>query len=145
LYLIVIVICLLCFVLFNAKVSADSPSFTLQQFTDSSDDFVGECLIKDKNSLSEINYIPDIDLKSISYISDGRFLNATLWLNNMDNGYIEFKELASFEIGKINSTKYKNNFTIFYEKFSQILLNISNYNLSLHSFDINKFYNDNKV
>lgn len=61
------------------------------------------------------------------------------------DGGINFKNLASFEIGKIDSTKYKNNFEQFYDNFSRVLLNISYYNLSLHSSDMYKVYNNKKV
>ena len=55
-------------------VFADSPSFVRQEFTD------GGCDWMDANYNFISNYC-DNDIRAVSYMSDGNFLNATLWLS----------------------------------------------------------------
>jgi hypothetical protein len=80
-------------------VFAESPSFVRQEIPDDLNDFktvapstpVG---YRDANPDCEEKSIASSDIKSISYISNGKFLNATIWLNSPYNSDIPWEKLV---------------------------------------------------
>src|SRR5687768_16071322 len=78
---------------FLLTVFAESPSFVRQEIRDDLDDFKTINQNTSRYIDSDVNcenkpIVDSADIKSISYISNCKFLNATIWLNSTINSEI---------------------------------------------------------
>jgi hypothetical protein len=80
-------------------VFAESPSFIRQEIRDDLNDFktinqYNSGYIDADSNCERKPIVDSADIKSISYISNGKFLNATIWLNSTINSEILWEKLV---------------------------------------------------
>ena len=86
----------------NSQVSAISPSFPIQEINDPPHDLInGKTGLKiTEENLATRSLEDGIDLRRITYFSDGRFFNATLWLNDVIPSFnIRLNDILSSFLG----------------------------------------------
>ncbi len=82
-----------------------SPSFPHQEISDGHNDFVDDKGILINNNLddplnyanSDEDYGPSIDISSVTYVSDGILLNATVWLSSLFDSGGKSNKLLDFD------------------------------------------------
>ncbi|HJS65117.1 MAG TPA: hypothetical protein VJ767_09695 [Nitrososphaeraceae archaeon] len=108
-------------------------TFHRQTYTDGMHDIIIKCKNQTYNKIDLTDF--NIDLKRISFSSDGKTLNASIWSeddrniiksNNNPNGNIVFNTAILLNVIKIDAESYNKNLTKIFSYFKNELNNIKN-------------------
>lgn len=134
-----ILIIFISYIFFQNNANAISPSFPRQVVIDGSKDWFPKNLLKGPNSnfnTTQCNekksFIPSYpDIEEINYLSDGKFLNATIWLSSFFEEPKQYHNF-SFTLGppppkKINSSIDKNIVAVDVKNFENKNMNLNEY------------------
>lgn len=124
-----------------SDISGESPIITRQQFTDKDNDLNLICglgKVQFYNTSKNIEIEHPIDFQTISFLSDGRSLNASLWLNNdlnnifnensLPNGTVQINDMVLLQIIKIDPGDYNDNISQIIEITTKEIVNRYNNN-----------------